>query len=375
MGALDRGAGAAEALTPLGRLLARLPMDPRLGKALVYACLLRCAGPALTVAAVLSTGRPLFVAPPDKRAAADAARARLCPTASGAKSDHVAIVEAFNAWDAAGERGGRGAARALAGDAFMSDGALDAARAARADLARSLADMGLVSWDYAKGVKRWGSAAAAVAGAIEAAAAQGGGGATRSASPDAASHSARVVKAALCAGFAPAGLLRVEAPPPKFVAGIGGAVEVDPDPAALRFRDERGGRVFLHPSSLCFGCGRFESGWLVASGVVAVGGKPSARLVSAAPAYAVLLFGGALAVRHADGVIVMDGWARFKAPARIAVLVRELRAAADDALTRALAATAGGDGGGRGAAGGGSAPVGDARVVDALHRLLETDGF
>jgi len=179
---------------------------------------------------------------------------------------------------------------------------------------------------------------------------------------DAASHSARVVKAALCAGFAPAGLLRVEAPAQKFKAALGGAIEVDADPSSLKFRDEKGARVFLHPSSLCFPCGRFDSGWLVASGVVAVNGKPSARCVSMAPAYAVLLFGGSLDVRHAAGEVVMDGWARFAAPARIAVLVREVRAAADAALLAKLE-------------GGGGGLVGDPPIVGALHRLLETDGF
>ena len=369
MGALDHTATAAETLTPLGRLLARLPMDPRLGKALVYACLLRCAGPALTVAAVLSTGRPIFVAPPDARAPADAARTRLCPTALSAKSDHVAIVEAYNAWDKAAAKGGRGAARALAGDLFLADGALDAARSARADLARSLADMGILPREYVSDVKRWGSAASAVQRAIDRSDANGGDAAS-SRDPDAASHSARIVKAALCAGFAPAGLLRVEAPAPKFVAGIGGAIEVDPDAASLRFRDERGARVFVHPSSLCFKVARYESGWMVASGIVEVGGKPSARLVTAAPAYAVLLFGGALHVAHAASEIVMDGWARFKAPARIAVLVRELRSAADDALMGVLEKRERG-----GEDGGGAAVVGDACVVAALHRLLENDGF
>ena len=379
LGALD----AHECLTPLGLMLARLPMDARLGKALVYACLLRCAGPVLTVAAALSTGRALFAGvPPEKRAAADAARRRLCATSVGARSDHVSMVEAFNAWDAAAAAGGRGAARALAGDMFLADGALDAAKAARGDLARTLADLGLLPGEYAAAARRWGTASGAVekalARAAEAARAGGraSGGADGAPPPpspldaglppldaaDAASHSARVVKAALCAGFAPAGLLRVEAPAQKFKAALGGAIEVDADPSSLKFRDEKGARVFLHPSSLCFPCGRFDSGWLVASGVVAVNGKPSARCVSMAPAYAVLLFGGSLDVRHAAGEVVMDGWARFAAPARIAVLVREVRAAADAALLAKLE-------------GGGGGLVGDPPIVGALHRLLETDGF
>ena len=37
LGALD----AAEALTPLGRLLSQIPMDPRLAKTCIFACMLR----------------------------------------------------------------------------------------------------------------------------------------------------------------------------------------------------------------------------------------------------------------------------------------------------------------------------------------------
>lgn len=34
---------------------------------------------------------------------------------------------------------------------------------------------------------------------------------------------------------------------------------------------------------------------------------------------------GAISVSHEAGLVQVDGWATFKAPARIAVLVRELR--------------------------------------------------
>ena len=48
MGALDGN----EALTALGRHLTLMPMDPRLGKALLYAAMLRCAtsAPSIRVA-------------------------------------------------------------------------------------------------------------------------------------------------------------------------------------------------------------------------------------------------------------------------------------------------------------------------------------
>ena len=42
------------------------------------------------------------------------------------------------------------------------------------------------------------------------------------------------------------------------------------------------------------------------------------------PVYALLLFGGRLTVHHVEGLISLDNWAKFKAPAQIATLVTSL---------------------------------------------------
>ncbi len=49
---------------------------------------------------------------------------------------------------------------------------------------------------------------------------------------------------------------------------------------------------------------------------------------------ALLLFGGALEVRHEAGLVTVDGWLRIRAPAPTAVLVKKLRAALDALLER-----------------------------------------
>jgi len=41
--------------------------------------------------------------------------------------------------------------------------------------------------------------------------------------------------------------------------------------------------------------------------------------------YALLLFGGDISVEHDKQLISVDDWIKFKAPGRIAVLVKELR--------------------------------------------------
>lgn len=55
-------------LTGLGSHLAALPMDVHVAKMLVFGCMLHCVSPVLTIAAAMSYGRPMFVAPSDKRA-------------------------------------------------------------------------------------------------------------------------------------------------------------------------------------------------------------------------------------------------------------------------------------------------------------------
>jgi HrpA-like RNA helicase len=60
---LDRrgGAGRHEKLTSLGRHLARLPVDVRVGKMLIYGALFLCIEPIVTIAACLSASKSVFV--------------------------------------------------------------------------------------------------------------------------------------------------------------------------------------------------------------------------------------------------------------------------------------------------------------------------
>jgi hypothetical protein len=50
-----------------------------------------------------------------------------------------------------------------------------------------------------------------------------------------------------------------------------------------------------------------------------------------------LLFGGDLVVRHADGEIIMDEWIRMVGAARVLVLIKRLRGVLDAAIRLKLA--------------------------------------
>jgi ATP-dependent RNA helicase HrpA len=101
LGALDREAQ----LTPVGRRLAQLPLDPRLARMVLEGGRLGCATEAIVIAAALSIQDPRE-RPADREQEADAAHARF----GGEGSDFLALLRL---WDHVGER-----QRELSGSAF-----------------------------------------------------------------------------------------------------------------------------------------------------------------------------------------------------------------------------------------------------------------
>ena len=71
----------------------RLPVDPRVGKMMIYGALFGCTDSALTIAAAMSARSP-FMTPFDKRDLADAARKKFATEGS----DHLTTLTAFNQW-------------------------------------------------------------------------------------------------------------------------------------------------------------------------------------------------------------------------------------------------------------------------------------
>lgn len=69
----------------------------------------------LTIVAALAYGRPIFMSPLDKRDEANAAKQQLVSTSAAAKSDHLALIAAFNTWDRARLKAGRGEAARVCG--------------------------------------------------------------------------------------------------------------------------------------------------------------------------------------------------------------------------------------------------------------------
>lgn len=115
------------------------------GKMLIYAAVLRCTDPVLTVAAAVSYGRPVFLSPEAARADANAARKEIIGGSLAAKSDHLATIHAFAAYlQACADLGDRGAQQ-WCRDSFVSYDAMLGIRDGRCELVNSLLEIGFVN--------------------------------------------------------------------------------------------------------------------------------------------------------------------------------------------------------------------------------------
>ncbi|XP_046735183.1 dosage compensation regulator isoform X4 [Diprion similis] len=91
---------ANDELTPLGKILARLPIEPRLGKMMILGCIFRVGDALSTMAANSTTFPEVYNMGPDMRRLSYQQK-----WFAGARySDHVAMLHAFQAWEEA--RGG-----------------------------------------------------------------------------------------------------------------------------------------------------------------------------------------------------------------------------------------------------------------------------
>ncbi len=345
IGALET---STQMLTPLGRHLTQMPCDPKLGKMLIYGAILRCVDPVLTIVAAQAFGKSVFWSTLDTRSEADTMRTKLVTEMTGSssspKSDHIATIAAFNGWRRALHKTGRKDASRYCTEYFISEQAIDAIRQGRRQFAQILADLGFISSLYVASVDR---------PSLEVGYGE----------PDEYAGHARVVKAAIASGMYPQ-LLRVENPATQYQKVHGGAFETEPTSGGkVKLFDRERGRVFIHPSSVNFSAGKFESGWLVYSDIMETS-KVFVRECSMVPVYSVLLFAGSVAVQHEKATIVVDEWAKFKAPARIGVLVREMRLALAKILDKMIQDAAGY-----------VMSNGEKRLIDALHQLLASDGF
>ncbi|XP_021944591.1 dosage compensation regulator isoform X2 [Folsomia candida] len=89
-------------LTPLGKILAKLPISPTLGKMLILGTMFNCADPLAIISAQSSNLSEVFTLGPENKRLTPTQRAFACHK----HSDHLATLNAFQQWEYHKEKGG-----------------------------------------------------------------------------------------------------------------------------------------------------------------------------------------------------------------------------------------------------------------------------
>lgn len=138
LGALDE----AERCTELGRLLVDIPVDVQLGKALLYAVVLRCLDPVLTIVSSLSVKDP-FVLPMggDSGGGESHAKTLRRQLADGSCSDHMTLLRVYQQWN---ESKSAGYERQFCRENYVSSGSLQMICGVRSQILGHLRSIGMI---------------------------------------------------------------------------------------------------------------------------------------------------------------------------------------------------------------------------------------
>ncbi|KAF7698822.1 hypothetical protein HF521_003564 [Silurus meridionalis] len=275
LNALDR----SEELTPLGFHLARLPVEPHIGKMILFGALLACLDPVLIIAASLSFRDP-FSIPLGKEKIADQRRKTL---SKNTKSDHLTVVNAFRGWEEVKRRGYR-YEREYCWDNFLSANTLQMLQNMKGQFAEHLLAAGFVSSRDPK-------------------------------HPDANinSDNEKLLKAVIVAGLYPK-VAKIRPSPHKR----------RPIPAKVYTKAD--GKVCIHPKSVNSEETEFHYTWLIYHLKMRTTSIFLYDCTEVSP-FSLLFFGGDISIQKdkEQETIAVDEWIVFQSPARIAHLVKNLK--------------------------------------------------
>ncbi|KAI0361609.1 P-loop containing nucleoside triphosphate hydrolase protein [Trametes cingulata] len=137
VGALD----ANNNLTSLGNVLLQLPVDPRLGRLVLFGAFFRCLDAALTLAAIMGAREP-FVAPMHVKAEAQAKKNSWTPVEF--RSDVLAALRAYREWWSLQSQGLYVSANRFCQDNFLSKPTLLNIQKVKDHLLKALYDVGVI---------------------------------------------------------------------------------------------------------------------------------------------------------------------------------------------------------------------------------------
>ncbi|NXE95347.1 DHX36 helicase, partial [Menura novaehollandiae] len=281
LNALDR----QEELTPLGVHLARLPVEPHIGKMILFGALFCCLDPMLTIAASLGFKDP-FVIPLGKERVADARRKEL---AKNSKSDHLTVVNAFTGWEEARRHGFRNE-KDYCWEYFLSSNTMQMLHNMKGQFAEHLLAAGFVNSRDPKDPKS-----------------------------NTNSGNEKLLKAVICAGLYP----KVAKIRPSF----------SKKRKMVKVCTKTDGSVNIHPKSVNAEEREFHYNWLVYHLKMRTSSIYLYDCTEVSP-YCLLFFGGDISIQKDKDqeTIAVDEWIVFQSPERIAQLVKNLRQELDDLL-------------------------------------------
>ena len=291
-------------LTALGFHLATLPVDPRVGKMMIYGALFGCTDPALTIAASMSARSP-FMSPFDKREQADEARQAFATEGS----DPLTTLTAFSQWKEMRRTNGERATKDFMRDSFLSRLTLFQMEDLRKQFAKNLVDIGFLPKGFRLPDNR-----------------NQGIGNKMSISANANSENVALIKTILCAGLYP----NIIVAPRDLVAGRPSAKAA----GEVAFRGLKGD-VYLHPCTISHKSKRLDSRYCCYHDIVKTS-KIYVRDCTTVSPIALLLFGGSLQVYHSKHIVTVDQWLQFKIGAKPATLVKHLRAQMESLLLKKI---------------------------------------
>jgi HrpA-like RNA helicase len=291
-------------LTALGFHLASLPVEPRVGKMMIYGALFNCVDPALTIAASMTSTKPVFVSPFGQRDAASEVRQEFRTE----DSDHLTVLTVFNHWRKLRQEKGDRVAQLFVKDKFLSRMTLFAMEDHRKHYASLLVDSGFLP----KSSRLSNGKTPSDHTVVHAANANAG--------------NVALLKAVLCAGLYPNILV---APRPL----VNGTATQQAGETA--FQSNSKGEVYLHPCTILYSAKKLESRYCCFHEIVRTS-KMFVRDCTTVNPIALVLFGGSIEIYHREGVISVDEWLKFRISTLQATLMKHLRVQMESILLQKI---------------------------------------
>lgn len=297
VGAIERvSTGTAkklERLTPLGYHLAKLPVDVKLGKMLVFGAFFQCIDPVLTIAASLSSKSPFSAFVTDAALAKAKQRSFEDPD-----SDFLTYCNVFDAYSEAAARSASEGKR-FCRDNYLNHLALREISDARNQFTDLLRGIGFIDSDIVDH------------------------NVLKACHSNRNAKKSEVIHSVILAGLYP-NILHLEK-----------SASMN---HSMWHKDER---VYFHGASVNSAKKQFSSkeNWVVFYEKFGTSNRTSVSTTAFVNPFALLLFGGSIVINHAKREVIVDDWMNIGMSAQTSVMLKELRKKVDSFLQRRIEIT------------------------------------